>query len=169
MNRKLNIALVAHDHRKADMVEWAVFNLDFLKGHHLVCTGTTGTLIKECFEERGINVEITRMNSGPLGGDAEIASMVVRGGIDFAIFLIDDLSPQPHEADIMMLLRQCRVHNVPIACNRYSADLMITSKLWDDPEYVPSKPKYEAFDRAKFDQLFKDMNSKSNEFKELNI
>ena len=67
-----------------------------------------------------------------------------------AIFLIDDLIPQPHEADIQMLLRQCRVHNVPIACNRYSADLMITSALWDNEDYVPSTPKYIAFDRQAF-------------------
>lgn len=157
MRKQLTIALVAHDHRKADMVEWAYYNADFLKHHHLVCTGTTGTLIEEYFKERDINADITKMNSGPLGGDAEIAAMVVRGEINLAIFLIDDLNPQPHEADIMMLLRQCRVHNVPIACNRYSADLMITSNLWDDDTYVPLKPKYEAFDRAAFDATFQRM------------
>ena len=80
-------------------------------------------------------------------GDAEIAAMVVRKEIDLAVFLIDDLNPQPHEADIQMLLRQCRVHNVPIACNRYSADLMITSTLWDDESYVPTEPKYVYFKR----------------------
>lgn len=147
MNKKLTIALVAHDHRKADMVEWAVFNADTLSRHHLVCTGTTGGLIKNAFDEIGVNAEITRMNSGPLGGDAEIAAMVVRHEINLAIFLIDDLSPQPHEADIQMLLRQCRIHNVPIACNRYSADLMITSSLWDNEDYVPKIPQYIKFDR----------------------
>ena len=155
--KKLTIALVAHDHRKADMVEWCYFNSDFLSKHHLVCTGTTGGLISEAFEEKGIDAEITRMNSGPLGGDAEIAAMVVRHEIDLAIFLIDDLNPQPHEADIMMLLRQCRVHNVPIACNRYSADLMITSSLWNDPDYVPTRPRYENFDRAAFDAVYSKM------------
>ena len=79
--------------------------------------------------------------------DAEIAAMVVGKEIDLAVFLIDDLNPQPHEADIQMLLRQCRVHNVPIACNRYSADLMITSTLWDDESYVPTEPKYVYFKR----------------------
>lgn len=155
MNRRLTIALVAHDHRKADMVEWCYYNSHFLAEHHLVCTGTTGTLIKEAFEEKGVDAEITRMNSGPMGGDAEIAAMVVRHEIDMAVFLIDDLNPQPHEADIMMLLRQCRVHNVPIACNRYSADLMITSPLWDNDDYVPTRPRYEAFDRANFDANFR--------------
>lgn len=153
MRRKLTIALVAHDHRKADMVEWAIYNSDFLAEHHLVCTGTTGSLIQEAFQSKGIEAEVTRMNSGPMGGDAEIAAMVVRQEIDLAVFLIDDLNAQPHEADIMMLLRQCRVHNVPIACNRYSADLMLTSSLWDDPNYVPSKPRYIEFDRAMFEEM----------------
>ncbi|MDR2683605.1 MAG: methylglyoxal synthase [Dysgonamonadaceae bacterium] len=147
MNKKLTIALVAHDHRKADMVEWAVFNADTLSKHHLVCTGTTGSLIKKAFDEKGVEAEITCMHSGPLGGDAEIAAMVVRHEIHLAIFLIDDLNPQPHEADIQMLLRQCRIHNVPIACNRYSADLMITSSLWDNEEYMPKMPQYIKFER----------------------
>ncbi|MDR0412767.1 MAG: methylglyoxal synthase [Dysgonamonadaceae bacterium] len=147
MNKKLTIALVAHDQRKADMVEWAVFNAATLSKHVLVCTGTTGGLIKNAFEGKGVNAEIICMNSGPLGGDAEIAAMVVRHEISLAIFLIDDLNAQPHEADIQMLLRQCRIHNVPIACNRYSADLMITSSLWDNEEYLPKVPQYIKFNR----------------------
>jgi len=147
MKKKLTIALVAHDNRKADMVEWAVFNADMLSIHTLVCTGTTGSLIRKAFNEKGIEAEIICMNSGPLGGDAEIAAMVVRHEINLAIFLIDDLNAQPHEADIQMLLRQCRVHNVPIACNRYSADLMITSTLWDNEEYTPKIPQYIKYNR----------------------
>ena len=147
MKKQLKIALVAHDQRKADMVEWAVYNADMLSKYQLICTGTTGGLIEKAMRERGIEVDIMRMNSGPLGGDAEIAALVVRKQVDLAIFLIDDLNAQPHEADIQMLLRQCRVHNVPIACNRYSADLMITSSLWDDDEYVPKEPTYVAFSR----------------------
>jgi methylglyoxal synthase len=148
MHKKLTIALVAHDMRKADMVEWAVFNAELLSHHKLICTGTTGGLIRNALEEKGYkNIDLTCMNSGPMGGDAEIAALVVRKQIDLAIFLIDDLSAQPHEADIQMLLRQCRVHNVPIACNRYSADLMITSTLWDNPNYTASEPKYIRFDR----------------------
>lgn len=150
MNRRLTIALVAHDHRKVDMVEWCYYNSTFLAEHRLVCTGTTGQLVREAFESKGINADVTCMHSGPLGGDAEIAAMVVRHEVDLAIFLIDDLNPQPHEADIMMLLRQCRVHNVPIACNRYSADLMLTSSLWDNDSYTPTLPKYERFDREEF-------------------
>lgn len=147
MKKRLTIALVAHDNRKADMVEWVKHNAELLSHHHLVCTGTTGRLIKEAFDELNIPADVTCMNSGPLGGDAEIAALVVRHQVDLAIFLIDDLNPQPHEADIQMLLRQCRVHNVPIACNRYSADLMITSTLWDDDSYKPTEPKYTYFQR----------------------
>lgn len=147
MNRKLKIALVAHDNRKAEIVDWAVYNAKMLAEHKLFCTGTTGSLIKKAFEARGIQADITCMHSGPLGGDAEIAALVVQKQIDLAVFLIDDLNPQPHEADIQMLLRQCRVHNVPIACNRYSADLMITSPLWDDTTYVPTEPLYVKFNR----------------------
>ena len=151
MNRQLTIALVAHDNRKADMIDWAVVNAPFLSDHKLVCTGTTGTLIREAFENKSIHCDITCMHSGPMGGDTEIAAMVVRKEIDLAVFLIDDLNPQPHEADIQMLLRQCRVHNVPIACNRYSADLMITSTLWNDDSYVPGEQKYRPFDRNAFE------------------
>lgn len=147
MNKQLKIALVAHDRRKADMVEWAVFNADMLSKHHLICTGTTGSLIQKALKDKGVDVDITCMNSGPLGGDAEIAALVVRKQINLAVFLIDDLNAQPHEADIQMLLRQCRVHNVPIACNRYSADLMITSTLWDNEDYIPSEPRYINFTR----------------------
>jgi methylglyoxal synthase len=147
MKKQLKIALVAHDHRKADMVDWVEYNSQMLSKHQLICTGTTGRLIRDAFERRKIDADITCMNSGPLGGDAEIAALVVRHQIDLAVFLIDDLNPQPHEADIQMLLRQCRVHNVPIACNRYSADLMITSTLWDAEDYMPTEPRYIKFDR----------------------
>jgi len=147
MSKQLSIALVAHDNRKADMVEWAMHNAELLSKHKLICTGTTGGLILNALKEKGIDADITCMNSGPMGGDAEIAALVVRKQINLAIFLIDDLNAQPHEADIQMLLRQCRVHNVPIACNRYSADLMITSTLWDSNDYVPAIPRYIKFQR----------------------
>lgn len=144
MKEQLTIALVAHDQRKVDMVDWAVNNAKMLSKHKLVCTGTTGGLIQKAFGEHGIEADITRMNSGPMGGDAEIAALVVRKQIHLAIFLIDDLNAQPHEADIQMLLRQCRIHNVPIACNMYSADLMITSTLWNE-DYQPKTPRHIPF------------------------
>lgn len=149
MKKQLTIALVAHDNRKSDLVEWVVFNADFLSKHKLVCTGTTGALVLQALKKKGIHADVTCMNSGPLGGDAEIAALVVKKKVNLAIFLIDDLNPQPHEADIQMLLRQCRIHNVPIACNRYSADLMITSSLWDMDDYEPTEPKYILYKRPK--------------------
>ena len=145
------IALIAHDYRKSDMIDWVKYNTETLLKNKLVCTGTTGVLIKKilddyCEIEQLDHVSMMIMNSGPLGGDAEIAAMVVRGEIDLCVFLIDDLSANPHQADIQMLLRQCRLHDVPVACNRHSADLMITSDLWGT-EYKPNLPKYEKFDR----------------------
>lgn len=148
MKKHLTITLVAHDQRKADMVSWVKYNAPLLSRHHLVCTGTTGGLIKDAFNELGIEADVECMNSGPMGGDAEIAAKVVRNEIDLAVFLIDDLNPQPHEADIQMLLRQCRLHNVPIACNRISADLMISSTLWDNEDYHPTEQTYVKFDRC---------------------
>ena len=147
MKENLTIALGAHDHRKADMVDWVKFNAAYLSKHHLVCTGTTGSLIRQAFNDLNLEAEVDCMQSGPMGGDAEIAAMVVRKEIDLAVFLIDDLNAQPHEADIQMLLRQCRLHNVPIACNRISADLMISSTLWSDPSYHPLPQSYIRFDR----------------------
>lgn len=145
------IALIAHDRRKSDMVDWAKFNAETLLKNRLVCTGTTGGLIEKTLNKYSQSnnendVELIKMNSGPMGGDAQIANMVVEGNIDLCIFLIDDLSANPHEADIQMLLRQCRIHNIPVACNRHSADLMITSDLWGT-DYTPSSPIYEDFHR----------------------
>ena len=103
MKKRLTIALVAHDNRKADMVEWVKHNAELLSHHHLVCTGTTGRLIKEAFDELNIPADVTCMNSGPLGGDAEIAALVVRHQVDLAIFLMitstlwDDDSYKPSE------------------------------------------------------------------------
>ena len=147
MKKKLTIALVAHDRRKADMIDWVKVHAHYLSQHRLVCTGTTGRLVAQAFADAGIDADVECMNSGPMGGDAEIAAMVVRNEIDLAVFLIDDLNAQPHEADIQMLLRQCRLHNVPIACNRISADLMISSSLWEDPSYKPIEQSYIRFDR----------------------
>lgn len=148
-----NIALIAHDSRKADMLDWVEYNVNTLLSNKLVCTGTTGKLIKEFLEiytkeneiETDINIELK--NSGPLGGDAQIASLVVDGKIDLCVFLIDDLTSNPHEADIQMLLRQCRIHNIPVACNRHTADLIITSKLWKNTDYIPTEPRYIQYKR----------------------
>jgi len=147
ITKKLNIALVSHDRRKAEIIEWVNHNIEFLSRQNIICTGTTGKLVQDAFLAKHYNTVVTCCNSGPLGGDAEIAAMVVRGEINLCVFLIDDLNPQPHEADINMLLRQCRVHNIPVCCNRYTADLVLTSTLWDDTSYVPTKPKYVEYER----------------------
>jgi len=146
MIRNKTIALIAHDRRKGDMIQWVEHNSDTLSKNLLVCTGTTGGLIEKALRNKNIEPEIIKMNSGPMGGDAQIASLVVEGKIDLCVFLIDDLSANPHEADIQMLLRQCRIHNIPVACNRHSADLMITSELWGT-DYIPSIPTYQKFKR----------------------
>jgi len=140
------IALIAHDARKADMIDWVIYNSETLVKNRLICTGTTGTLVEKALKEEPVETDITKVNSGPMGGDAQIATMVVEGKIDLCVFLIDDLSANPHEADIQMLLRQCRLHNIPVACNRHSADLMITSDLWGT-DYVPTTPTYQKFER----------------------
>ena len=140
------IAIIAHDRRKADMLDWVKHNAKTLLKNKLVCTGTTGGLVEKVLKDMNGNVNITQMLSGPMGGDAQIANMVVDGKIDMCVFLIDDLSANAHEADIQMLLRQCRVHNIPVACNRGTADLIITSDLWGT-DYIPTPPTYENFER----------------------
>lgn len=146
------IALIAHDRRKSDMLEWVKYNAELLIQNNLVCTGTTGTLISGVLNDycnlHNKTFSLEKKLSGPMGGDAEIASMVVKKQIDFCVFLIDDLNANPHEADIQMLLRQCRIHNIPVACNRHSADLMITSILWGNDKYYPAEPNYKHFKRS---------------------
>lgn len=148
-----SIALIAHDKRKSDMVDWVKHNAEFLIKNKLICTGTTGGLVENTLKdwiETNVNepkeFEVVKKKSGPLGGDAEIAAMVVNHKIDLCVFLIDDLTANPHEADIQMLLRQCRIYNIPVACNRQSADLMITSDLWGT-NYIPTVPTYTDFNR----------------------
>jgi len=153
MIKEKTIALIAHDRRKEDLKNWVRFNAEVLLKNKLVCTGTTGALIETELKEFCLDndldysiIDIVKYNSGPLGGDAEIAALVVKGEIDFCVFLIDDLNANPHEADIQMLLRQCRIHNVSVACNKHSADLMITSDLWGT-NYNPTKPTYVKYER----------------------
>ena len=152
MIKNRTISLISHDKRKFDMFNWVKYNALILSKNKLICTGTTGKVVekamKEFSKESGIDLEINieKKNSGPLGGDAQIASMVVEGNIDFCVFLIDDLHANPHEADIQMLLRQCRVHNIPVACNRYTADLIMTSDLWEC-NYTPEEPTYVEYKR----------------------
>ena len=130
------IALVAHDGKKDDLLEWAEHNRDLLAGHTLYATGTTGRLLGEA-----LDVPVTRFQSGPLGGDQQIGSKIVDGEIDFLIFFWDPLEPQPHDPDVKALLRMAVVWNIPIACDRSSADFIISSPLMDST-YLRIVPDY---------------------------
>jgi methylglyoxal synthase len=134
MQESKNIALVAHDNRKKDLVEWVEFNYKTLLGHQLICTGTTGRLVEQTLLnmlEPGEEVEneIIKLRSGPLGGDQQLGSMIAEGKIDMLIFFWDPMEPQPHDVDVKALLRITVVYNIPTACNRSTADFMISSPL----------------------------------------
>jgi methylglyoxal synthase len=132
-----NIALVAHDRRKKDMVEWVEWNWGILAQHKLICTGTTGKLVEESLikkigKERPLKNKMTKLKSGPLGGDQQLGALVVDGKIDFIVFLWDPMQPHPHDVDVKALLRIAVLYNVPIACNRSTADFMISSPLMNE-------------------------------------
>lgn len=118
------IALVAHDHKKADLIDWAEFNKQVLARHELFATGTTGKLLEEKLDR-----PVRKLMSGPLGGDQQIGSMIAFGDIDILIFFWDPMEAQPHDTDIKALLRLAAVWNVPMACDRATADFMLTSPL----------------------------------------
>src|SRR6201997_3268252 len=122
------IALVAHDDRKSDLLEWAEYNRDILADHILYATGTTGRLLSET-----LGLPVTCFQSGPLGGDQQIGALIASGQLDMLIFFWDPLSPQPHDSDVKALVRIAVVWNIPIACNRTSADYLITSPLLSKP------------------------------------
>ncbi len=131
MPLRKRIALIAHDNRKPDLVEWARFNRGTLARHELYATGTTGALVAD-----ELDLTVHRFLSGPLGGDQQIGAAIAEGRIDFVVFFWDPLEPQPHDVDVKALLRITVVCNVPIACNRSTADFLLSSPLMNE-EYQP--------------------------------
>ena len=122
MGREKRIACIAHDNKKSELVEWMRFNRQLLQEHCLYATRTTGALIA-----RDLGLPVTTFHSGPLGGDLEIGARIARGSLDFLIFFWDPLEPLPHDPDVRALLRIAAVWNIPVACNRASADFMVSS------------------------------------------
>ena len=132
------IALVAHDNKKKDLMEWARFNRGSLLAHDLCATGTTGTLL-----EKTLGTSVQKFKSGPLGGDQQIGAMIAEGLVDLIIFFWDPLEPQPHDPDVKALLRLAVVWNVPVACNRATADFLISSPLMSS-SYERALPDFDA-------------------------
>jgi methylglyoxal synthase len=133
------IALVAHDDKKRDLLEWAKFNKLLLAQHDLYATGTTGKLL-----EQELGIEVNKLQSGPLGGDQQVGAKISEGELDLLIFFWDPLASQAHDTDVKALLRIAVVWNIPVACNRASADFMISSPLMSGT-YERLLPDYEAY------------------------
>jgi methylglyoxal synthase len=143
MKKLKRIGLVAHDNRKKDLLEWVDWNWKLLVRHELICTGTTGTLIenllrKKLTDEKEKKIRLKKLKSGPLGGDQQLGAMIAEGKIDMLIFLWDPMMPQPHEVDVKALLRITVLYNLPTACNRASADYLISSDLMQS-DYRPAE------------------------------
>jgi methylglyoxal synthase len=143
MDQKLGprktVGLVAHDNKKRDLIDWVTFNRRLLAQHDLVATGTTGAML-----EGVVGTGIRKLQSGPLGGDQQLGALIAEGEIDFLVFFWDPLEPQPHDPDVKALLRIAVVWNIPVACNRASADFMISSPLMTS-DYERQSPDYDAY------------------------
>ena len=136
MDSRKSIALIAHDNKKIELVEWAKYNKTTLAKHKLYATGTTGTLIEEA-----LDTHVTKVLSGPLGGDQQIGALIAEGNIDVLIFFWDPMAALPHDPDIKALLRLGVVWNILVACDRSTADFILTSPLFLQ-KYELSLPDY---------------------------
>ena len=139
MGPRKRIAIVAHDHKKSDLLDWVAYNRETLNKHEIIATGTTGRLVQEA-----LDIEVTRLQSGPLGGDQQLGARISEGGVDLLIFFWDPLETLPHDTDVKALLRIAVVWNIPIACNRASADFILASPLLETP-YERRLPDYEGY------------------------
>ena len=139
--KKKTIALVAHDNRKPDLVEWSEFNRNTLANYSLIATGTTGALLEVALNQNRNGedgfIEVRKLKSGPLGGDQQLGALISEGEVDMLIFLWDPMQPQPHDVDVKALLRISSLYNIPTACNRATADYLISSPLLGCMEYKP--------------------------------
>jgi len=133
------VGLVAHDNKKRDLIDWVTFNRRLLAQHDLVATGTTGAMLEDV-----VGTGIRKLQSGPLGGDQQLGALIAEGEIDFLVFFWDPLEPQPHDPDVKALLRIAVVWNIPVACNRASADFMISSPLMTS-NYERQMPDYQSY------------------------
>ena len=136
LEKRKKIALIAHDNKKKDLIEWAVHNKKELSKHSLVATGTTGKLIEESLDQ-----PVTKLLSGPLGGDQQIGAMIATGDIDVIFFFFDPMEAQPHDSDVKALLRLAVAWNLPMACDRTTADFLMTSRFMQE-EYSYELPNY---------------------------
>jgi methylglyoxal synthase len=143
LSKSKRIALVAHDNKKKDLVDWCVYNKRVLADHKLIATGTTGRLLSE-----KLDTKVRRLLSGPLGGDQQIGSMIAEGKIDILIFFWDPMEAQPHDPDIKALLRLAVTWNIPFACDRATADFLLTSPLMHD-DYECMIPDYDQYLKRK--------------------
>ena len=141
LNPKKKIALIAHDLKKKDMVEWAKYNRRTLAEHEIFATGTTGILL-----EKELDMPVTKLKSGPLGGDQQIGSRISEGVIDMLIFFWDPMGQMPHDPDVKALLRIAVVWNIPVACNRATADYLVSSPLLKST-YERSNPDYGSYEQ----------------------
>jgi methylglyoxal synthase len=145
MNTIKRIGLVAHDNRKEDLKAWVEYNWSKLHHHDLVCTGTTGKMIEEALMKKtSMPLSITKLKSGPLGGDQQLGAMIAEGKIDILIFFWDPMQPQPHDVDVKALLRITTLYNVPTATNRSTADFMIDS-IHFQQDYKPILVDYSSY------------------------
>jgi methylglyoxal synthase len=141
----MRIGLVAHDHRKEDLIQWVEYNADRLAKHELICTGTTGKMVIDSLNEKNVKtIKVRRLKSGPLGGDQELGGLICNDEIDILIFLWDPMAMQPHDVDVKALLRLAVLYNIPTACNRSTADFIISSNLFGG-EYHRIKKDYSEY------------------------